>query len=186
MAFRSILFSKVVPNLRKLGLLTPRVRDGFEQLGILRYERYIDSATEAGELDPTDLTAAEANDPFIAMRAQLGAVERIAPEPILMVLASMVDRSNVRDIPRSRIRLTVDGGEHDDGGDFVLTIGEGEVAYEPAGPDADARTDVQIGMTVETWTDIIAGRLSAPAAAIDGKVTVGGDVSKALALEALL
>ena len=51
-AFRSILFSKVVPNLRKLGLLTPRVRDGFEQLGILRYERYIDSATEAGELDP--------------------------------------------------------------------------------------------------------------------------------------
>ena len=51
-AFRSLLFSKVVPNLRKLGLLTPRVRDGFEQLGILKYERYIDSATEAGELDP--------------------------------------------------------------------------------------------------------------------------------------
>jgi hypothetical protein len=41
-AFRSLLFSKVVPNLRKLGLLTPRVRDGFEQLGILKYERYID------------------------------------------------------------------------------------------------------------------------------------------------
>ena len=52
--FRSLLFSKVVPNLRKLGLLTPRVRDGFEQLGILKYERYIDSATEAGELDPDD------------------------------------------------------------------------------------------------------------------------------------
>ena len=46
-AFRSLLFSKVVPNLRKLGLLTPRVREGFEQLGILKYERYIDSATEA-------------------------------------------------------------------------------------------------------------------------------------------
>ena len=56
-AFRSLLFSKVVPNLRKLGLLTPRVRDGFEQLGILEYERYIDSATEAGELDPTEAMA---------------------------------------------------------------------------------------------------------------------------------
>ena len=54
MAFRSLMFSKVVPNLRKLGLLTPRVREGFEQMGILRYERYVDSATEAGELDPSD------------------------------------------------------------------------------------------------------------------------------------
>ena len=51
-AFRSLMFSKVVPNLRKLGLLTPKVREGFEQMGILRYERYIDSATEAGELEP--------------------------------------------------------------------------------------------------------------------------------------
>ena len=185
-AFRSILFSKVVPNLRKLGLLTPRVREGFEQLGILRYERYIDSATEAGELEPTELTAAEADDPFLAMRAQLGSVERIAPEPVLMVMASMIDRASLRDVPRARIRLTIDGGEHGDGGDFLLTIGEGDVGYEPAPADADQRSDVQLGMSVETWTDIIAGRLSAPAAAIDGKVTVGGDVTKALALEALL
>src|SRR5437016_14396817 len=31
-AFRSLMFSKVVPNLGKLGLLTPRVREGFEKL----------------------------------------------------------------------------------------------------------------------------------------------------------
>src|SRR5213078_3123241 len=31
-AFRSLMFSKVVPNLGKLGLLTPKVRAGFEQL----------------------------------------------------------------------------------------------------------------------------------------------------------
>jgi hypothetical protein len=186
MAFRSILFSKVVPNLRKLGLLTPRVRDGFEKLGILRYERYIDSATEAGELEPDQLTETEAADPFLAMRAQLSTVERIAPEPVLMVIASMVDRSTLNDVPRSCIRLTVDGGEHGDGGDFLLTIGDGELGYEHAPADADERSDVRLGMTVETWTDIIAGRLSAPAAAIDGKVTIGGDVTKALALEMLL
>jgi len=186
MAFRSILFSKVVPNLRKLGLLTPRVRDGFEQLGILRYERYIDSATEAGELEPDQLTEAEAADPFLAMRAQLSTVERIAPEPVLMVIASMVDRSTLNDVPRSCIRLTVDGGEHGDGGDFLLTIGDGELGYEHAPADADERSDVRLGMSVETWTDIIAGRLSAPAAAIDGKVTIAGDVTKALTLEMLL
>src|SRR5262245_43103069 len=39
--FRSGVSSKVVPNLRKLGLLTPRVRDDFETLGILRYEQYV-------------------------------------------------------------------------------------------------------------------------------------------------
>ena len=68
-AFRSLLFSKVVPNLRKLGLLTPRVRDGFEQLGILKYERYIDSATEAGELDPAEAMANAGDDPIVAFRA---------------------------------------------------------------------------------------------------------------------
>lgn len=36
--FRSILFSRVVPNVKRVGLLTPRVRRHFEQLGILEYE----------------------------------------------------------------------------------------------------------------------------------------------------
>lgn len=36
--FRSMLFQRVVPNLKRLGLLTPRVRDAFEKLDILRFE----------------------------------------------------------------------------------------------------------------------------------------------------
>ena len=36
--FRSLLFSKIVPNCKRLGLLTPRVREGFADLGVLHYE----------------------------------------------------------------------------------------------------------------------------------------------------
>ncbi|MFK7897903.1 MAG: ferritin-like domain-containing protein [Myxococcota bacterium] len=36
--FRQQLFSRVVPNLRRLGLLTPRVRESFERLQILQFE----------------------------------------------------------------------------------------------------------------------------------------------------
>ncbi len=38
--FRRLLFSKIVPNVKRLGLLTPRVRRGFEELGVLEYESY--------------------------------------------------------------------------------------------------------------------------------------------------
>jgi hypothetical protein len=38
MAFRTMLFARVVPNLKRLGLLGPRVRDAFERLGILQFE----------------------------------------------------------------------------------------------------------------------------------------------------
>ena len=36
--FRQALFSRVVPNIKKLGLLTPRVQRGFEELGILHLQ----------------------------------------------------------------------------------------------------------------------------------------------------
>ena len=36
--FRQALFARVVPNIKKLGLLTPRVRAGFEELGIIQFE----------------------------------------------------------------------------------------------------------------------------------------------------
>jgi hypothetical protein len=36
--FRAQLFGKVVPNVKKIGLLTPYVRERFDQLGILQYE----------------------------------------------------------------------------------------------------------------------------------------------------
>lgn len=38
--FRRSLFSRVVPNIRKLGLLTPRVREAFEKLEILEFENH--------------------------------------------------------------------------------------------------------------------------------------------------
>ncbi len=36
--FRSLLFSKVVPNVKRIGLLTPYVREQFKRLGILSFE----------------------------------------------------------------------------------------------------------------------------------------------------
>lgn len=42
--FQSLLFSKIVPNVKKLGLLTPRVRKGFEELRVIQYETWDASA----------------------------------------------------------------------------------------------------------------------------------------------
>ena len=42
--FRQMLFSKIVPNVKRLGLLTPRVRAGFEDLGVLHFETWDASA----------------------------------------------------------------------------------------------------------------------------------------------
>ena len=36
--FRQQLFSRVVPNLKRLGLLTPYVRTAFEEMRILHFE----------------------------------------------------------------------------------------------------------------------------------------------------
>ena len=36
--FRRMIFARVVPNLKRLGLLTPRVREAFARLGILEFE----------------------------------------------------------------------------------------------------------------------------------------------------
>jgi hypothetical protein len=42
--FRKLLFSKVVPNVKRLGLLTPFVRERFAELGILQFENEEPSA----------------------------------------------------------------------------------------------------------------------------------------------
>lgn len=42
--FRRLLFSKIVPNVKRLGLLTSRVRAGFQELDILEYESWEPSA----------------------------------------------------------------------------------------------------------------------------------------------
>ncbi len=50
-AFRQMLFSKIVPNLKRLGLLTPRVREEYAKIGILQFEHLKDS-TEDPEVTP--------------------------------------------------------------------------------------------------------------------------------------
>jgi hypothetical protein len=38
--FRGMLFARIVPNLKRLALLTPRVRESFDGLGILQFEDF--------------------------------------------------------------------------------------------------------------------------------------------------
>ena len=56
-AFRQLLFSKIVPNLKRLGLLTPRVRDAFAKLGVLQFENMPDSTQEETVTIPPQLLA---------------------------------------------------------------------------------------------------------------------------------
>ena len=51
--FRQMLFSKIVPNLKRLGLLTPRVREAYAKLDLLRFEDLKDSV-EAPEVTPPE------------------------------------------------------------------------------------------------------------------------------------
>jgi len=53
--FRQMLFSKIVPNLKRLGLLTPRVRSAYEKLDLLRYEDGKDSTQDAEIAPPAEL-----------------------------------------------------------------------------------------------------------------------------------
>ncbi len=55
--FRQLLFSKIVPNLRRLGLLTPRVRDAFEKIGVLHFESLPDSTEDEGVTMPESLAS---------------------------------------------------------------------------------------------------------------------------------
>jgi hypothetical protein len=56
-AFRQMLFAKIVPNLRRLGLLTPRVRAHFASIGVLQFEDLPDSSQEEAVTVPPALAA---------------------------------------------------------------------------------------------------------------------------------
>lgn len=49
--FRNLLFMKIVPNLKKLGLITPRVREQFATMGVLQFENL--SSTDEDVADPS-------------------------------------------------------------------------------------------------------------------------------------
>ena len=53
--FRQMLFSKIVPNLKRLGLLTPRVREAYEKLDLLRFENLKDSVEDPEVTPPQEL-----------------------------------------------------------------------------------------------------------------------------------
>jgi hypothetical protein len=53
--FRQMLFSKIVPNLKRLGLLTPRVRAEYQKLDLLRFENLKDSVEEPDVAPPQEL-----------------------------------------------------------------------------------------------------------------------------------
>ena len=44
--FRQMMFSKIVPNLKRLGLLTPRVREAYAKLDLLQFEHDKDSVED--------------------------------------------------------------------------------------------------------------------------------------------
>lgn len=50
--FRNLLFTRIVPNLKRIGLLTDAVRPKFETLGILQFENLLDD----GEVDWAELS----------------------------------------------------------------------------------------------------------------------------------
>ena len=53
--FRQMMFSKIVPNLKRLGLLTPRVREAYAKLDLLKYESEKDSIEEPEVQPPHEL-----------------------------------------------------------------------------------------------------------------------------------
>jgi hypothetical protein len=55
--FRQLLFSKIVPNLKRLGLLTPRVRDAFDKIGVLEFEHMPDSTQDESVTFPPQVLA---------------------------------------------------------------------------------------------------------------------------------
>jgi len=53
--FRQMMFQKIVPNLKRLGLLTPRVREAYEKLDLLQFEHLKDSVEDPESAPPQEL-----------------------------------------------------------------------------------------------------------------------------------
>ena len=53
--FRQMMFQKIVPNLKRLGLLTPRVRAAYEKLDLLQFEHLKDSVEDPEMTPPAEL-----------------------------------------------------------------------------------------------------------------------------------
>jgi hypothetical protein len=61
--FQRMLFAKIVPNCKKLGLLdekTPWLRERFAEMGVIEYEDYVDTSVEYSELNAIEAERAAA------------------------------------------------------------------------------------------------------------------------------
>nr|MBP7632499.1 ferritin-like domain-containing protein [Acidimicrobiales bacterium] len=62
--FQRLLFSKIVPNTKKLGLLDASdgwLRKRFEHLGVIEFEDWVDTSEEYANLDAFEADAKTAN-----------------------------------------------------------------------------------------------------------------------------
>jgi hypothetical protein len=71
--FRSFLFSRVMPNLKRIGLLTDSVRPKYDELGILEYENAasdyeIDWAEISKPLESSDQVKKDSEDMLAAIQ----------------------------------------------------------------------------------------------------------------------
>jgi hypothetical protein len=69
--FRQLMFTKIVPNLKRLGLLTPRVREAYAKLDLLQFENQKDSVEEPEAAPPEELV--QMMDTFFKSTANGGA-----------------------------------------------------------------------------------------------------------------
>jgi hypothetical protein len=69
--FRQMMFTKIVPNLKRLGLLTPRVREAYAKLDLLQFEHHKDSVEEPDAAPPEELV--QILDMFLKGTAGAGA-----------------------------------------------------------------------------------------------------------------
>lgn len=185
--FRSLVFSQVVPNLQRLGLLSVRVRDALDVLGVLPADTSFDALASSvpAELEvllPVRPVLPDGDeDPFLALRAMLGVVEQIDPEPVLCVLSGLANASSLAGVPRLRVRLEISGFED---GDWLLSVDGGELSYRQAEPDDNP--DACVRMDARTWTELVAGRASVISALAGGQVRIAGDPAGAAVLDVVL
>jgi hypothetical protein len=206
-AVHALVFARIVPDLGRMGLLTPRVQQGLETMGVLHFRR-CDSiprvsrverlgvprdreeasrpagvrARQDGDVELAGLAATEAGDPLLALRAALGCVEQIEPEPVLLAMSGLLAQTRVAGVPKATVRLAVAAPSGSD--EWLVTVGDAGMSYRQARPAEPA--DVAVSMDLATWTEMVAGRVTMPAALAGGRIRVTGDIFKARALEAVL
>jgi putative sterol carrier protein len=210
----SLSFARVVPELRRLGLLTPRVRDGLEALGLVPVRCWsavsaaaggstlvkTTAAGDDGQRDWWDAGSSDRETGVEAGRETMGAGRWGVTDPLLALRAALgcveqidpgpvlLAMSGLADRARlatvPKATVRLEVSGPDGDSAWLLTVDEDRMVYRGALP-AD-RGDVAVRMDLPTWTEMVAGRVPLPVALAAGRISVAGDIFKARALEAVL